>query len=86
MPDPQFMRYLQGGIQTFNPYGAGQKVYGSGRSAPNIGPTSSPEGYATRDAQAKVRKQAMLKRLKAMQRGRYMSSDYMTPRSNNGTR
>lgn len=79
MADPQFMRYLQGTIQTFNPYGAGRKVYGSGRSAPNIGPTASPEGYAERDLKARARRRAMLNRLKASQRGRYMSSDYLTP-------
>lgn len=84
MADPLFQQYLQGAVQTFNPYGAGRKVYGSGRSAPNIGPTSSPEGYATRDAAAKTRRMAMLKRLKAGQRGRFMSPDYMEPRRRNG--
>lgn len=79
MADPQFMRYLQGTVQTFNPYGAGQKIYGSGRSAPNIGPTSSPEGYAERDLQARARRRAMLNRLKASQRGRFMSPEYLTP-------
>lgn len=83
MADPQFMQYLQGSVQSFNPYGAGKKVYGSGRSAPNIGPTASPEGYATRDAQAKTRRKAMLQRLQAMQGGRYMSSAYMSPRRTN---
>lgn len=79
MADPQFMRYLQGTVQTFNPYGAGRKVYGSGRSAPNIGPTSSPEGYDERDLKAKARRRAMLNRLKAAQGGRYMSQQYLTP-------
>ena len=79
MPDPSFSQYLQGNIQTFNPYGAGQKVYGSGRSAPNIGPTSSPEGYRTRDLQAKARREAMLNRLKAGQQGRFMSQAYLQP-------
>ena len=80
MADPMFMRYLQGAVQTFNPYGAGQKIYGSGRSAPNIGPTQSPEGYRTRDMAARTRRQALLKRLQAGQRGRYMSEDYLRPR------
>lgn len=84
MADPQFMQYLQGAVQTFNPYGAGRKVYGSGRSAPNIGPTSSPEGYAARDAAALTRRKAMLKRLKSGQRGRFMSPEYMEPRRRNG--
>jgi hypothetical protein len=78
--DPQFLQYLQGRTQTFNPYGAGRKVYGSGRSAPNIGPTSSPEGYRTRDMTARARRLAMLKRLKSGQQGRYMSDDYLRPK------
>jgi hypothetical protein len=81
MADPNFMQYVQGRGQSFNPFGTGNKVYGSGRSMPNLGPTSSPEGYAERDKKAKARRNAMLRRLKATQRGRYMSSDYLTPRS-----
>lgn len=81
MADPNFMRYLDSGArQGFNPFGVGNKVYGSGRSAPNIGPTSSPEGYIERDKKGSARRNAMLRRLKAMQRGRFMSSDYLTPR------
>lgn len=76
--DPNFLKYLNAGRrQTFNPYGAGQKVYGAGRSAPNIGPTSSPEGYRERDMRGNAKRNAMLRRLKAQQRGRYMSSDYL---------
>lgn len=79
MPDPSFAQYLNNNVQTFNPYGAGQKVYGSGRPMPNIGPTSSPEGYRTRDLQAKARRQAMLQRLKAAQSGNYKSAAYLRP-------
>jgi len=79
MADQNFLKYLQGAGQTFNPYGVGDKVYGGGRSAPNIGPTRSPEGYRERDLKGKARRNAMLKRLQAMQGGRYMSSDYLTP-------
>lgn len=78
--DPNFLKYLNAGRrQTFNPYGAGQKVYGSGRSAPNIGPTNSPQGYRERDKAGAARRNAMLRRLKSSQRGRYMSSDYLRP-------
>jgi len=80
MPDANFMQYLQGNIQTFNPYGAGKKVYGGGRYAPNLGPTSSPDGYRQRDLIAKARRDAMLKRLKAEQRGKYFSQDSLRPR------
>ena len=83
MSDQNFMRYLEGAGQNFNPYGAGPKVYGSGRSAPNIGRTSSPEGYRERDLKGKARRNAMLKRLKAIQSGRFMSPEYLTPQRRN---
>jgi hypothetical protein len=78
MADQNFMRYLQGAGQGFNPYGAGAKQYGT-RGAPNVGPTNKPEAYNERDMRAKARKNAMLRRLKAQQRGKFMSSDYLTP-------
>lgn len=78
--DPNFLKYLNAGRrQSFNPFGAGNKVYGNGRSAPNIGPTNSPQGYRERDLKGKAKRNAMLRRLKAGQRGRYMSSDYLKP-------
>lgn len=80
MADQNFMKYLEGYGQSFNPYGAGPKTYGSGRSSPNLGKTSRPEGYEERDRKAKAMRNAMLRRLQAGQRGRYMSSDYLTPR------
>lgn len=78
--DPNFLKYLNSGRrQTFNPFSAGGKVYGSGRSAPNIGPTRSPEGYAERDRKGVARRNAMLKRLKAGQRGRLITPEYLRP-------
>lgn len=77
MADPNFQEYLRGSIQTFNPFAAGRKVYGNGSYAPNLGPTSSPDGYRTRDAIARARRTAMLRRLKATQQGNYMSEDYL---------
>lgn len=80
-----FMSGIQGLNGGFNPYAAGDKRYGmSGRDAPNIGPTSSPEGYKERDRLKKVRRNYMLRKLKANQGGRYMSPDslrYQTPGS-----
>lgn len=80
MADQNFMRYLEGYSQSFNPYGAGPKVYGSGRSAPNIGPTRRPEAYEERDRKGKAMRNAALKRLKAGQRGRFMSEEYLKPK------
>lgn len=60
----------------FNPYAAGDKRYGmSGRDAPNIGPTSSPEGYKERDRLAKVKRNYMLRVMKARHKGRAMSPE-----------
>lgn len=78
--DQNFLRYLQGAYQGFNPFGAGNKIYGSGRSAPNIGPTGRPDSYRERDNVGRQKRNAMLRRLKARQRGKYMSSDSLTPR------
>jgi hypothetical protein len=58
----------------FNPYSAGKKYYGGGRSAPNIGPVD-PMGYAERDRQAQVRRNAVLKRLQKMITGNYNHPD-----------
>lgn len=79
MADENFLRYLQGAGQTFNPYGAGNKVYGGGRSAPNVGPVSGTgqSGYQERDARGRLRRQQLLKRMQAGQRGRYMSPEWL---------
>jgi hypothetical protein len=62
----------------FNPYGAGAKVYGlSGRPHPTAGPVDKT-GYRKRDMEYQRRKRnAMLRRMKAKQQKRYMSSDYL---------
>ena len=61
----------------FNPYGAGAKVYGFGRPHPTAGPVDKA-GYKERDMKYHQRKRnAMLRRMKAKQQNRYMSSDYL---------
>jgi hypothetical protein len=52
----------------FNKYAAGAKHYGGGRSMPSIGPNSKV-GYRYRDNKAKARRNAVLRRMKAVQRG-----------------
>lgn len=54
----------------FNPYGAGNKVYGAGRPMPNVGAVNK-EGYRKRDRLAKARKNAMMRRLKAQKNRKY---------------
>lgn len=60
----------------FNPYSAGRKAYGAGRDFPTIG-TNNKLGYRMRDAQAKARKAAVMRRLKALQSGKIMNSDVL---------
>jgi hypothetical protein len=56
------------------PYAAGNKIYGGGRDAPNLGPVD-PAGYNERDLKYQARRDAMLRRLKAVQGSNYGSAD-----------
>ncbi len=58
----------------FLPYAAGNKIYGGGRDAPNIGPVD-PTGHRERDLKYQARRSAMLRRLKAIKSGDYGSAD-----------
>lgn len=58
----------------FLPYAAGDKIYGGGRDAPNLGPVD-PMGYRTRDLKYDARRAAILRRMKAAQSGNFMSPD-----------
>lgn len=57
-----------------NPYAVGNKIYGSGRSFPTVGPVDKL-GYSERDAKHRARRQALLNRLKANQQGKFASAD-----------
>jgi hypothetical protein len=76
--DQDFLAYLQGAGQSFQKYAAGTRRYGGGRDVPNIGP-SDPMGYAVRDRMNNAKRNAMLRRLKAQQKMRYMSTDNLEP-------
>lgn len=58
----------------FLPYSAGDKIYGGGRDAPNIGPVD-PTGHRERDLKYQARRTAMLRRLKAFKNKNYASPD-----------
>jgi hypothetical protein len=58
------------------PYAVGNKVYGGGRSMPNIGPVDRL-GYRERDAVSAARRDAVLRKLKAVQSGKTGSADAM---------
>lgn len=60
----------------FNPYAAGNKIYGGGRSFPTSGKVDRL-GYRERDLATKARRNALLRRLQAIRGGRYMSADYL---------
>lgn len=65
-------------------YAVGSKVYNGSRSAPNYGPVNGREGYAERDRKYQTRKRnnALLRRVQARQKGRYMSADYLSAPQN----
>lgn len=58
----------------FLPYAAGDKIYGGGRDAPNIGPVD-PMGHRTRDLKYQARRTAMQRRLKALKDSNFASPD-----------
>lgn len=75
--DQNFLAYLQGRGQQFNPYGAGAKKYPGG--APNVGPTDKPEAYDERDNLARLKRNALLRRIQRGMAGNYMNKDYLSP-------
>lgn len=56
------------------PYSAGGKTYGGGRDFPHSGPVD-PTGHRTRDLKYQARRDAVLRRLKALKNKNYMSAD-----------
>lgn len=62
------------GAPSFNEFAAGAKVYGGGRLNPTMGPVDKT-GYAERDRKRKVRRNALLAKLKANQQGAFASSN-----------
>lgn len=56
------------------PYAAGDKIYGGGRDAPNIGPVN-PMGYRERDMKYHARRVAMQRRLAALKNQNLGSPD-----------
>ena len=60
----------------FQAYAAGNKIYGAGRSNPTSGPVDKL-GYKERDAATRLKRNAMLRRMKAGNSGNFMSPDYL---------
>ncbi len=68
--------YTSRSTSSYNPYAAGQKIYGGGRSFPTSGMVDK-QGYKERDAVAKARRDAILRRMKANGTGKFASADSM---------
>lgn len=56
------------------PYSVGNRIYGGGRPFPTMGPVD-PMGYRERDLQTSARRDAVLRKLKSLQAGKYASAD-----------
>lgn len=64
----------------YTPYAAGSKTYGLGAStSPHAGGPLDKSGYQERDMLAQARKDAVLRKMKAMQNGQMMSSAALQP-------
>lgn len=61
----------------FNQYAAGSKVYNGGSSAPNMRRLGKTLGGAERQLETSARRNALLRRLQAGQRGTPMNSDWL---------
>lgn len=70
------MAYTARSTSSYNPYAVGNKVYGGGRSFPTSGPVDKM-GYRERDATSRARRNAILRRLKSNNSGKYASADSM---------
>lgn len=71
------MPAYQGRPYSIEQYGVGKKTYGGGRSSPHIGGGLDKQGYRERDARTRLRRNALLRRMKASNTGNFMSSDWL---------
>lgn len=68
------MAYTPRSTSGINPYSAGKKIYGGGRSFPTMGAVDKL-GYRERDAKSKARRNAILRRMKSNNNAKYASAD-----------
>lgn len=68
--------------QDFNQYAAGSKVYNGGSNAPTLARPINQLGQAERQLSAASRRNAILRRLQAGQKGSFMNADWLrSPRA-----
>jgi len=60
-----------------NPYAAGKVIYGGGRRSPHVGTMLDPMGYRERDRRAKVRRNAVLRRMKQHNMRNFSAPDWL---------
>lgn len=70
------MAYFSREQASIAPYSVGNRVYGGGMPMPTMGPVD-PSGYRQRDLQASARRDAILRRMKAQQSGKFASPDVL---------
>lgn len=70
------MAYL-GKNYNYQSYAAGNKIYGFGRNSPHVGGGLDRLGYAERDAANRLKRNALLRRLKAHNSNTFMSQDWL---------
>jgi hypothetical protein len=68
------MAYFSRETANIVPYAVGNRIYGGGRPFPTIGPVD-PLGYKERDLQTSARRDAALRKLKALQSGKFAGAD-----------
>lgn len=72
----QIAQYGMSKPDAYNPYVAGAKMYGAGRSMPTLGPVDNT-GYQERDMQARAKRQALLNQMQQQQQGNYMAANQL---------
>lgn len=60
-----------------NPYAAGNVIYNGSSRSPHSGMKLDPLGYKSRDAKAKVRRNAVLRRMKAQNTKNFNAPDWL---------
>lgn len=61
----------------FQSYAAGNKIYGGGRSSPHMGGGLDKLGYRERDAKHRLKRNALLRRMKAGNTKTYMNENWL---------
>jgi hypothetical protein len=58
-------------------FGAGRKVYRGGSTSPHSGGGLDPIGYKERDARTRMRRNSLLRRMKAANTQNYMNENWL---------